>query len=64
MSGSGRNRVNRNIGISSFKRVTRKLKEVARFIRAKQRQRKVQKSVQITRFYIFFEYIFSLLYVL
>lgn len=51
MSGSEENSMNRN----TDKRVTRKLKEVARLIRAKQRQGKVQKSVQITRFYISFK---------
>ena len=40
-----KNRVNRNANISSIERVTRKLKEVARFSRAKQRQEKVQKNV-------------------
>ena len=38
-------RVNRNINISSIERVNRKLKEVSRFSRAKQRQGNVQKSV-------------------
>ena len=39
------NRVNRNINISSIKRVNRKLKEVSHFSRSKQRQGNVQKSV-------------------
>ena len=37
--------VNRNINISSIKRVNRKLKEVSHFSRSKQRQGNVQKSV-------------------
>ena len=37
--------MNRNTNISSIKRVNRKLKEVSRFSRAKQRQENVQKSV-------------------
>ena len=40
-----KNRVNRNTNISSTKCVTRKLKEVSRFSRAKQRKGNVQKSV-------------------
>ena len=35
MSGSEKNRVNRNTNISSIKRVNRKLKEVSRFSGAK-----------------------------
>ena len=45
MSGSEKNRVNRNTNIYSTKRVTRKLKEVLRFSLAKQRKGTVQKSV-------------------
>ena len=44
MSGSEKNRVNRNTDNSSINRVTRELKEISRFSRAKQRQRNVQKS--------------------
>ena len=41
--------------ISSIKRVTKKFLEVSRYIRAKQRQRKVQKSVlQRTDLLLFF----------
>ena len=40
-----KNRVNRNTNISSTKCVTRKLKEVSRFSRTKQRKGNVQKSV-------------------
>ena len=40
-----KNRVNRNTNISSIKSVSRKIKEVSRFSRAKQRQGNVQKSV-------------------
>ena len=40
-----KHRVNRNINISSIKRVNKKLKEVSHFSRAKQRQGNVQKSV-------------------
>ena len=40
-----KNRMNRNMNISSIERVNRKLKEVSRFSRAKQRQGNVQKSV-------------------
>ena len=46
ISGSEKkNRVNRNTNISSIKSVTRKLKEISRFVYAKQRQGNVQKSV-------------------
>ena len=44
MSGSEKT-VIRNTNISSIKRVTRKLKEVPRFSRAKQRQGNAQKGV-------------------
>ena len=45
MSGSEKNRVNRNTNISSIKRVNRKLKEVSRLcFAAKQRQGNVQKK--------------------
>ena len=44
MSGSEKT-VTRNTNISSIKRVTRKLKEVPRFSRAKQRQGNAQKGV-------------------
>ena len=46
MSGSEKNRVNRNTNISSIKRVNRKLKEVSRLcFAAKQRQGNVEKIV-------------------
>ena len=41
--GSEKRRLNRDTNISSLKRVTRKLKEVSRFIRAKQWQGNIQK---------------------
>ena len=58
MSGSERNRVIRNTGISSIKLVTRKLKEAARFIRAKQRQGKVQKVCKLLGFIFSFSIYF------
>ena len=46
MSGSEKkNRVNRNTNVSSIKHVNRRLKDVLRFSRAKQRKGNVQKSV-------------------
>ena len=47
-------RVNRNINISSIKRVIRKLKEVLRFSLAKQRQGNVKKSVLHVQSFFFF----------
>ena len=45
VSGSEKNRANRNTNIFCIKRVNRNLKEVSRFSGAKQRQGNVQKSV-------------------
>ena len=45
MSGGEESKVNGSTDISSIKRVTRKLKEVPRFSRAKQRQGNAQKGV-------------------
>ena len=45
ISGREKNRVSRNTNISSINSVTRKLKEISRFVYAKQRQGNVQKSV-------------------
>ena len=49
-----KNRMNRNMNISSIERVNRKLKEVSRFSRAKQRQGNVQKSVLHVLSWFFF----------
>ena len=45
VSGSEKNRANRNTNIFCIKRVNRNLKEVSRFSGAKQRQGNVQKKV-------------------
>ena len=51
-----KNRVNRNINISSIKRVNRKLKEVSRVSLAKRRQGNVQKSVPHVQSCFFTDY--------
>ena len=55
--------MNRNMNISSIERVNRKLKEVSRFSRAKQRQGNVQKSVLHVLSWVFFLLIRSIVVV-
>ena len=55
--------MNRNMNISSIERVNRKLKEVSRFSRAKQRQGNVQKSVLHVLSWFFFLLIRSIVVV-
>ena len=55
MSGGEESKVNGSTDISSIKRVTRKLKEVSLFSRAKQRQGNVQKVLlHVQSFFLFF----------
>ena len=54
MSGGEESKVNGSTDISSIKRVTRKLKEVSLFSRAKQRQGNVQKVCCTCKVVFFF----------
>ena len=54
MSGGEESKVNGSTDISSIKRVTRKLKEVSLFSRAKQRQGNVQKVCCTCKGFFFF----------
>ena len=54
MSGGEESKVNGSTDISSIKRVTRKLKEVSLFSRAKQRQGNVQKVCCTCKVFFFF----------
>ena len=49
-----KNRMNRNMNISSIERVNRKLKEVSPFSRPKQRQANVQKKCAARAKLVFF----------